>query len=243
MLSAHGQCRLSVVSATSLKLSPHGGRNLNINGATEHIPSAGITISNGSLSASTRYFVYAAMSGGSMVLELSTTGHETAASGVEVKTGDASRTLVGMIATNASSQFANSITSPTCINWFNRRTIIGATPTVTGSTTSTASFAEITASGRIPFLAWADEAVEVQVVGAASNNTAGNINHSTSPGLDGVEFGAQTQAHSFAASINVPAVARSVTYVSEALHTASAFGKVSAGTGSWNFGVQLTTRG
>jgi hypothetical protein len=243
LLSSHGQCRLSVASATSLLLSPHGGRNLNINGAVEQVPSAGVTISNGSLAASTRYFVYAAMSSGTMILELSTTGHETATTGVEVKTGDASRTLVGMIATNASSQFANSVTSPTCINWFNRRTIIGATPTVSGSTSSSGSFAEITTSGRIPFLAWADEAIEVQVVGSVSNNTAGNINHSTSPGLDGVEFGAQTQSHSFAASINVPAVARSVSYVSEALHTASAFGKVSAGTGSWSFGVQFMTRG
>lgn len=90
MLPSHGNCRLSVASTTSLKLSPYGGRNLNINGAIELIPTAGITISNGALAASTRYFVYSAMSGGSMVLELSTTGHETAASGVEVKTGTGS---------------------------------------------------------------------------------------------------------------------------------------------------------
>ncbi|MDW3684916.1 hypothetical protein RA280_24815, partial [Cupriavidus sp. CV2] len=41
----HGQCRLSVVSGTSLKLAPYNGNNLIINGVPQQIPGAGVTIS------------------------------------------------------------------------------------------------------------------------------------------------------------------------------------------------------
>jgi hypothetical protein len=59
LLPAHGQCRLVFVSATSIRLQPHNGRNLNINGLPEQIPTAGITASNDSLAANTTYYVYA----------------------------------------------------------------------------------------------------------------------------------------------------------------------------------------
>lgn len=241
--AAHGQCRLSVVSTTSLKLAPYGGQNLGINGQLEQIPSAGVTISNGGLSSSTLYYVYAYMNSGTMTLELSATGHSTSTDGAEIKTGDATRTLVGMIYTNSSSQFVSSLTSPTCLNWFNRRLVCGATGTVSGSTSSTASFAEITSNGRVPFLAWPDEAVEISVVGSASNSSAGNITHSTSPGLDGAEYGAQTQVTTFTSSVAMPTLAHALSTVSEGMHTAGAFGKVSTGTGTWNFGVQVKTYG
>lgn len=239
----HGQCRLSVASATSLLLSQYGGQNINIAGLPVRIPSAGVTIGNSGLSASTLYYVYAYLNAGALALELSTTGHSKHTNGIETKTGDTTRTLVGMLYTNSSSQFVNSITRPTLLNWFNRSDICGATTTVSGSTASTASFAEITTSGRITFLAWADEAVEISVVGEVSSNSSGNNSHNTSPGLDGAAYGAQTTATTYAASVSLPAIGRAVSNVSEGMHTASAFGKVSAGTGTWVFGTQLKTRG
>jgi len=241
LFPAHGQCRLSVVSATSLKLSPFNGQNLTINGAVEQVPSAGITISNTGLAASTRYYVYAAMSGGSMALELSATGHEQSATGVEVKTGDASRTLVGMIYTTANTpgQFVDTGANRNLANWFNRRQINAATGTIVDTTTNTA-FEELT-GGRAVLLSWADEAVVVEVIGSVQSNSAGNNVHTTSVGLDGSTTGAQTVSTTYAANVEFPAIARAVVHPAEGMHFAAAMGKVSTGTGTWNFGVQAST--
>jgi len=88
--TAHnGQCRLSVVSTTSLKLAPLDGSQLMIAGIPQNIPSAGVTITNSGLAASTLYYVYAYMNSGTMTLELSATGHATDANtGIEIKSGD-----------------------------------------------------------------------------------------------------------------------------------------------------------
>ncbi|MEB2654919.1 hypothetical protein SOP89_26500, partial [Pseudomonas siliginis] len=98
----HGQCRLSYVSGTQLKLSPYNGNNLIINGVPQQIPSAGVTLANTGLAASTKYYVYAYMNAGTMTLEAVTTAHATGTNGVEQKSGDATRTLVGMILTDGS---------------------------------------------------------------------------------------------------------------------------------------------
>lgn len=243
LLPAHGQCRLSVASATSLRLSPYNGQNLNIDGALEQIPSAGVTISNSGLSASTVYFVYAFMNAGVMALELSTTGHSTHTNGVEIKTGNASRTLVGMIRTNASTQFVDDYTSRFCLNWFNRRTLVGASLTTTGSTANTSVLTELNSNARVGFLTWADEGVDAVVVGSASNTAAGNSLHTTSPGVDGAG-GAQTQATTYAAAVSVvPIYGRYVFNVAEGYHFASGYGLVSQGTGTWTYGVQVISRG
>lgn len=238
---AHGQCRLVFVSATSISLQPHNGRNLHINGLPAQIPTAGVTASNASLAANTTYYVYAWMNGANMALELSTTARATHTNGVEIKTGDATRTLVGMVRTNASSQFVDSYTARLVISWFNRRDVYGATATVTGNVTNTVTLTEVTTSGRIDFLTWSDEGIEVQVVGAVSNSSSGNSVHTTSPGVDG-PGGAQTVSTTYAASVAVPALARLVFNYAEGYHYASTYGRVSQGTGSWNFGTQLKIR-
>lgn len=241
LLPAHGQCRLSVVSTTSLRLSPFNGQNINIGGLPRKIPSAGVTISNSGLAASTLYYVYAWMNGANIALELSTTGHSTHTNGVEIKTGDSTRTLVGMIYTNASTQFVDNYTNRFCLNWFNRRTLAGVSPTTTGATAST-SLAELNTAARVNFLTWADEAVDTAVVGSVSNTASGNTSHTTSPGVDGLG-GAQVVATSYAAMINVVAYGRYLFNVAEGFHFASAYGMVSQGTGTWSYGVQLTIRG
>jgi hypothetical protein len=186
--AAHGQCRLAFVSATSLKLSPMGGRNLVIDGLLQQVPAAGITISNASLAASTVYYVYARMNAGSMELELSTTGHSTSTGGIETKTGDTSRTLVGMCRTNASSQFVDDATNLCVLSFFNRRAKIGRAK-FTANRTLAANigvFTEVNTEIRVNFLTWADEPVEQAicggwtVTGAATGYGYANIDNDTS---------------------------------------------------------------
>src|SRR5579885_41659 len=173
--TAHnGQCRLSVVSTTSLKLAPLDGSQLMIAGIPQNIPSAGVTITNSGLAASTLYYVYAYMNSGTMTLELSATGHATDANtGIEIKSGDFTRTLVGMIRTNASSQFVDSTSQRFCLNWYKRRRI-GSVNSVAAVTTSSGSFVELNSSNRAEFLTWSDEELLLQIIGFASNNGNGN---------------------------------------------------------------------
>lgn len=167
MLPAHGQCRLTYDSATSLKLSPHNGRNLNINGAVEKIPSAGVTVSNSGLSASTLYYVYAYMNAGTMALELSATGHSQHTNGVEIKTGDSTRTLVGMARTNGSSQFVDDATNVCVLSYFNRRRKLGKSKFTANRSLAPATsvFTEVHTEIRVNFLTWADEPVRQAICG------------------------------------------------------------------------------
>lgn len=155
--TGHGQCRLSVTSSTALKLSPYNGSYVTVNGKSASIPNAGISITNAGLAVSTVYYAYLYGTTGALQLELSTTGHSTHTNGVEIKTGDATRTLVGMVATNASTLFTDTVTTRWCINWFNRRSLPCST---TGNGFTITSGSEISITIRNQFLSWADESVD-----------------------------------------------------------------------------------
>ena len=99
-----GQCYLGYVGATELLLSPINGGALWINGINYAIP-ASLQVSNSGLSASTKYYVYAFINSGTMTLEAVATAYTLAANGIPQKTGDPSRTLVGVATTNGSAQF------------------------------------------------------------------------------------------------------------------------------------------
>ncbi|WP_107327508.1 hypothetical protein [Agrobacterium pusense] len=181
-----GQCRLSVQSATALLLSPYSGNSLVINGAPVKIPSAGVTLSNSGLSANTVYNVYAFLSGATLTLEASGTAHSPDSStGVEIKSGDPTRTLVGKIRTNATSNFADTTNYRGCINWFNRRqlNVTGGSGT---NSTSSSSYIDLGGSISCSFLAWGDEALFSVVNGFARSDTVGG-QANISLTLDGVQ--------------------------------------------------------
>lgn len=238
----HGQCRLSVTNATMLTLKPFNGNNVIVNGVPLQLPSAGLTVSNAGLSASTLYYVYLSGTTAAPSLTVSATGHSTASNGVEVQTGNAAVTLIGAIYTNASSQFIDSTTSISLINWFNRVLKYGATPTINASTTYGGGLIELSTSCQIPFLTWADEAVRMTIIGTTQNTTAGGIN-TTSTGIDGTASGAASNMQSYAGGATVPSISITNIYLSEGHHIASAFGEVSTGQGNWSIGTQVVVMG
>ena len=234
---ANGQCRLTFVSATSIKLSPLNGRSLMIGGVQRQIPTAGVTLSNGGLSASTRYFVYAFMAGATMTLEASATGHsQDATTGVEIKTGDATRTLVGMIYTNASSQFADAPATRHVASWFNRRSVGATLSTSVQVGFTNTSFTEVSATYRTSFLTWGDEAVDVKATGQMIHGTAGQ-SASIQSWVDGVAHGNVSAMYesvsnggmTFASTNTLPV---SGTPLAEGQHIAQVFGAVTAGGGA-----------
>ncbi|TSA51345.1 MAG: hypothetical protein D4R44_08140 [Actinobacteria bacterium] len=175
-----GAGRLTYVGATSIQFCPYNGNYVHIpNGTTKsyNIPSACVIGANTStvidgtagqnLAASTTYYVYLFDSAGTLTIEFSTTTHVTdVATGIEVKTSNATRALVGLIRTNGSSQFADSASNRFTISYFNRRDIGGRNAFTADRTTASVTFVEVNSEIRAEFVTWSDEAVTAAVSGA-----------------------------------------------------------------------------
>lgn len=159
---AVGQCQLSYTSATAIGLARRGGDRVSIDGVQYPLPSGGIAAGttgvyvNGTaaqnLAASTVYYVSLAVVAEVLTLRFwaaSSYGHmpdttagnggtEVIESGGTPIPGD---TLVGMVMTNASTQFSPALTR----SWFNRQAAEIAGSAVVASTSST-TFVDLGAS-------------------------------------------------------------------------------------------------
>lgn len=186
--AGHGRCKLSVSSTTTLLLLPYNGNGVIVNGITLQIPAGGVTYTISGLVASTVYYVYLAGTTAAPVLNLSTTAYVTGTNGVVVKSGDATQTLVGMVYTNASTQFVDTALSRTCINWFNRRKIISDIAVQPGYTFSNTTTAEINTALRLTFLCWADDVPFVSASGCFSMNVQGTVTLATSVDTVGNQY-------------------------------------------------------
>lgn len=239
----HGQCRLSVASATSLVLNPYNGNVVVVNGVPLQLPSPGVSISNASLAASTVYYVYLAGTTASPSLVLSTTTHVTGSNGIKVMSGDATKTLVGRVWTNASSQFVTTAAGNRmlCRSWFNRSSTFDNITTAPFNITNT-SIAEISSAMRINFLCWADEAVQVFIGGLIQNNTAGS-NITVAGYIDGFSVTPTQSFTSPVANQGAPYNVGSVQQYSEAvLHLCTLYGQVNGNTGTLTQNVNLVIR-
>jgi len=142
---------------------PYNGNGLIIGDRQFRIPVAGIVLPSAALTASTFAYVYARDNGvGQIFLEASTTGHATHTNGVDVKVGDPTRTLVGMVYTTGASQFVFTPTELRVASWFNRKTTIGF-ESPTNSTTASTSYVALTTGIRA--LVWANIDVGLHLTG------------------------------------------------------------------------------
>ena len=160
--AAHGNCVL-VLSAGSLVLKPWRGNGLIINGATCTIPSTGVSLAVTGMTAGTLYYVYAYMNSGTMTLEAVTTAHTTGADGVEVKSGDTSRTLVGMARPVAGPAFSAASNAMFVRSWFNRSATERRPRSLQAAAISTTSisYVEVGTTTRVEWLQWSDEVVKL----------------------------------------------------------------------------------
>lgn len=230
-LAVHGQCRL-VKSGLNLVLLPFNGNNLLIGTKFYTIPSAGVSLAPSGLTSSTVYYIYAYMSGSTMTLEASTTGHSVdTTTGVEIKTGDATRTLVGMGWATGTTTWGTG--NADVATWFNRRPVnIQGAFTADRSTTST-SFVELNSEIRTNFLTWGDAATTVASL-STTNNTTPPINL-TKLSLDGstdlvgnsVTILAGSGQNNAALFANYP--------TTEGRRYVTVFGRVTSGTGTWAY--------
>jgi hypothetical protein len=185
----HGQCQLRYVSNIALVLAPYGGAYVRIAGKTYALPAAGLAIANTNvmvsgvaaqnLVASTAYLVFLADDGaGHAVPDFwpVATGHMTDTTagniGVEVRLNgaapDPTRTLIGLVATDAGAHFSDFMT----LSWFNRRQKVQRTNFSTSRSTTSGTVIEINSEIRNSFLAWAGEATDFRLNGEVQENGA-----------------------------------------------------------------------
>lgn len=155
---------LAWTSTTALTLSPVHDAMLWIDGTNYPIP-AGLTLSNGGLSASAFYYVYAYASAGTIVLEASATGYTLAGNGIPQKSGDATRTLLGVLATDAASHFYFMGVA----SWFNPLMKTGKGRFSATRSTSATSFTELNSEIRVPFVSIAGRETELYANGELQN--------------------------------------------------------------------------
>lgn len=163
---AHGQCRFNYVSPTECRLVPYNGNGLMVNGKLYPIPILGIPVSNSGLAGNTTYYAYAKDNGaGALAVEFQAKAaapHSAHTDGVEIKTGDPTRTLVGMVQTPATGQFAFEGFRRWVASWFNRVPVAVA-ETPTNSATVSTSYVRLT--NGIYCLIWAGDSIPVNNTG------------------------------------------------------------------------------
>jgi len=178
-VAVHGQCRLSLSGGNAVLL-PYNGNNLLIDGTPRQVPQAGVSLAPTGLTPGTDYFLYAFWTGSAIALEASTTGHATDANGIETKSGDGTRTLVGGSRVIAGPAWGPGLQTA---SWFNRLLQADVKSFASNQTRSASSYAEIGGGTiRVEFWAWADEAVTITIAGRASPGGGAVVR--TSIGID-----------------------------------------------------------
>jgi hypothetical protein len=228
-----GQCYLSKVGA-NLVLSPQDGNFLNIQGVIQTIPDAGVVLTPSGAAASTFYYIYAYMNVGVLTLEYSPTAYAVqAGTGTKIKSGDSTRTLVGIWSSAAANVWSTIATEGA--SYFNpvRKTcwMNGSGGTVGVSTTSTI-FAEMTSTYRTQFVTFANREVVLGIRGRANlsvNTASGDMD----VGIDGLtqSLVAQIRTQPAAAAGNWEFFSDAyANYFSEARHFVTGIYRVSTGT-------------
>lgn len=159
----HGGCRLEYTNATTITLSLVNGGRLIIDGTSRQLTST--TFVNTSFTISTLQFVYAYWTGSAVAYEISTTSHTTHTNGVEIKSGDSTRTLIGAVYRGATGDFFNTDLLKGVASWFNRRArLIGTTH----SGASTSSTTTVLVGGPSYGIVWGGETVDATHAGSAT---------------------------------------------------------------------------
>lgn len=179
-LSESGHHKFIYVSSTQCRLIPYNGNGIKINGDIQTIPDAGVNIANTALAISTATYVYAYMSGGSIALEFSTTVHVPSVvegnKGVEIKSGDNTRTLVGFVyGANGTNTFVDNAVDRRVRSWLNDSGVTALATTGTLVSTPLTTPVETDGGVRTTALLWAKEQVVITGTAQAFNNTANQI--------------------------------------------------------------------
>lgn len=225
-----GQVRLDK-SGANLRLCPRNGNLLTINGVNATLSTSCITLAATGLSASTTYYIYATASGGAVTaLEASATARATHSDGTQIKSGDATRALVGLARTTSGTAWADTDAQRLVRSWFNRPAVTGTAAFTAQRSTSSTSWAELNSEIRVEMLVWDDEAVVAALNGYAFSSTSATSYSSV--GFDGTTN--EGSSANFGTSGGAIGYSRAKSGLSEGYHYATMLGRVSSGTGTYS---------
>jgi hypothetical protein len=245
--------RLSYVSTTALQFVPYDGNKIKINGTIYTIPTAGIAGLSGTgsvffvngtgsspIATNTTYHVYAFNNAGTITADFRTAStHATSSTagneGTEIRSGDDTRTLIGLIRTSqVSPNFENTTGQRFVISWFNRRPIALLGGALNGVTTTGAIPTDPGSGYYANFVSWGD-ALPAFISGSQTiQNTTNQTNYLTIA-LDSTATNLGTNAMGCtAASVGYYLSASGVfTTVSEGYHSVFPCIGVTGGTGTF----------
>lgn len=232
-LASNGQCQLTKVSS-NLVLNPRNGNKLLINGAPETVPNGGISLAPTGLSASTLYYVYAYMNSGTMTLEASTTAPtEDTTTGAQIKTGDATRSLVGMAYVITGPAFADTATQRLVRSWFNPgRAVLSRSYTAQRTRTNT-GWGEVDPEIQCQFVIWSGEVAHASINGysfnSGSSSTFASVAFDSTTANEGVSL-------TFSSAGGPIGYSRPKAGLSTGFHYATVLGRTSGGTGTYSAG-------
>jgi len=236
------------VSTTSCTFVPYNGDTIRIAGVVYQIPSGGVASGNpsggvhlngtasSSLVAATLYYAYLYNNAGTLTIDFSTTAYamDTTAGnvGTQIKSGDNTRSLIGMVYCAAGPVFSYSAANRLVRSWFNEPGVSLSNQFTAGRTTTSSTYVEINTEIRDQFLIWAIESAEFRESGPLQASAAGNV-------LTGISFDGNTpdgvSATNMQAAVQGPSSASiNSTSLAEGFHYATVFGAVTSGiTGTW----------
>lgn len=233
------QCRLVYSSTAQIRLDRFDGKRLFINGRNEVIPSGGVTLANTGIGNSVLRYIYAYMVGTTMTLEASATAYATdGTNGHKIKTGDATRTLVGMVRTDAGGLFFETAALVGVASYYNRRSRRAA---LESSGLATVSTTGVIAAATVGVLNWADEAVDHRISGYNTNSSSGATNQSAAV-MDGATYGQPSVNFTPATGASSPVSLGEGLAPAEGYHIYGISLAVTAGTGTWNINQSVGTR-
>ena len=220
-----GQCWLGIANPSSLILGSQKGNQIWVDGRARTIPDAGVTLAVTGLTPDTTYYVYAAWVSSSLALEASTTGHQYT-TGLRHKTGDESRTLVGMCRVYAGPSFVYTEKQRGVHSYFNQSPLTASGFLSAHASITSSTFVEVHPSINCEFLSWANIATQLSITGVVQNlaGTAG-VALDSFIGIDGVPVGGLSLQTLEATFANI-ATSRSYT-IGEGHHTLTLLAKVS----------------
>ena len=251
-------CYLKKVS-TNLVLQRNGGNSIFVGGNTRSLSSSSVALAATGLLANTKYFIYAYWDGSAVQLEPSTTGYTVDADyGIPVKTGDASRSLVGAARTNlvsAATWAADDETGVGVISYYNRRNKAAwNNPASNVNVDVSAGTIEISALARTYFLAWNEDAIMASFWNMVANSVGGNVTNAfigiNGVGGSNIVGGSQLSTSHPTANVRLPitnGVAYAAGNIEDQINYLTIGGSASANVSTWygngGFGTSVLVRG
>jgi len=172
-----GQCYLQLVG-DNLVLIPKNGDLMFIGGKPVHVPGTGVQLGSAGNAVNTSYYIYAQADDASLQLEKSATAYTTdPTTGITVKIGAPSRTLVGFARTDANGKWIDTQGNVGVLSWYQQRPKSSAAAQ-TSSGTTLASNGQHQLAGtasRNFFLCWAGASVDLQIALDASVSTTNGL--------------------------------------------------------------------